>query len=53
MVKNLVVMVVVCLVASACAVLGDSAITGLHEVVSDFRGTVHEVSQTGTFESQE
>lgn len=53
MVKNLVVMVVVCLVASACAVLGDSAITGVREVVSDFRGAVNEVSQTGTFEGQE
>lgn len=53
MVKNLVVMVVVCLVASACAVLGDSAITGVHEVVSDFRGILNEVPQTGSLESQE
>ena len=53
MVRNLVVLVVVCLVASACAVLGDSAITGLHEVVSDFRGVVNEVSQAGASASQE
>lgn len=53
MVKNLVVLVVVCLVASACAVLGDSAITGVREVVSDFREVVNEVPQTSSLESQE
>lgn len=53
MVKNLGVLVVVCLVVSGCAVLGDSAITGVREVVSDFREVVNEVSQTGSLESQE
>ena len=53
MVKNLVVLVVVCLVASACAILGDSAITGVREVVSDFREAVNEVPQTSSLESQE
>lgn len=53
MVKNLVVMVVVCLVASGCAILGDSAITGVREAVSDFREAVDEVSQTGPSASQE
>ena len=52
MVKGLIVMVVVCLAVSGCAVLGDSAITGVREVVSVFSEAVNEVPQTDSLESQ-
>lgn len=53
MVKGLAVLVVVCLAVSGCAVLGDSAITGVREVVSDFREAVNEVPQTDSLASLE
>lgn len=52
MVKSIVSMVVVCLVVSSCAVLGDSAITGVRGVVSDFNEVLHEVPKTDSLESQ-